>query len=248
MTASTTMYDSTTWSQIPRDAAIVAGYIDGLYAWPDTAWNSFPSAQKVTITVLGTKGAKVADCETGDLTPEQAANWAVGELWNLRRPTIYSNRSTWPAVCQALESLHVRVDDVDWWAADPTGTPHLVEGSVATQYAWNQLGQTGGRNVDISLTNGQWPNSMAPVPPPAPSRPTRVGIATAPGGTGYWIAAADGGVFAYGSAPFHGSLGGKTLTAPIVAISACGAGYYLLGADGAVYAFNCNYYGGANTL
>jgi hypothetical protein len=65
-------------------------------------------------------------------------------------------------------------------------------------------------------------------------------------GKGYWIAAADGGVFAYGSAPFYGSLGGKTLSAPIIDIAACGSGYYLIGADGAVYAFNCTYFGGTN--
>src|SRR4051794_27678408 len=39
-------------------------------------------------------------------------------------------------------------------------------------------------------------------------------------GTGYWLAGADGGVFAFGSAQFYGSLAGKHLNAPISGIVA----------------------------
>jgi hypothetical protein len=33
-----------------------------------------------------------------------------------------------------------------------------------------------------------------------------VGIAAAPSGDGYWLAAADGGVFGFGAARFHGAV------------------------------------------
>lgn len=46
-----------------------------------------------------------------------------------------------------------------------------------------------------------------------------VGIATTPDGKGYWLAAADGGVFSFGSAPFEGSMGGHTMDAPVVGIA-----------------------------
>lgn len=46
-----------------------------------------------------------------------------------------------------------------------------------------------------------------------------VGMAVAPDGDGYWLVAADGGVFAFGSAAFFGSLAGADLNDPIVGIS-----------------------------
>jgi hypothetical protein len=44
-------------------------------------------------------------------------------------------------------------------------------------------------------------------------------MTVAPGGAGYWMVAADGGIFAFGSASFEGSTGSTQLTAPIVAMS-----------------------------
>lgn len=77
-----------------------------------------------------------------------------------------------------------------------------------------------------------------PDPPPPPARcPNAVAATPAPGG-GTWVVGADGGVWAFDGAPFHGSLGGVRLNAPIVAIVAHGSlGYWLVGADGGVFAF-----------
>ena len=66
-----------------------------------------------------------------------------------------------------------------------------------------------------------------------------VGMAASPTG-GYWLASADGGVFAYG-APFHGSAGGIRLAQPVVGIAASPTGgYWLVARDGGVFS-----YGGA---
>ena len=67
-----------------------------------------------------------------------------------------------------------------------------------------------------------------------------VGMAATPDGLGYWLVAADGGVFAFGDAAFVGSLGSPPLTpAPIVGMARTGdgLGYWLVAADGGVFAF-----------
>jgi hypothetical protein len=38
-------------------------------------------------------------------------------------------------------------------------------------------------------------------------------------GGGYWLVARDGGVFAFGDAPFLGSMGGRALNQPIVGMA-----------------------------
>jgi hypothetical protein len=66
-----------------------------------------------------------------------------------------------------------------------------------------------------------------------------VGIALTPDADGYWLVAADGGVFTFGSARFFGSMGATPLNQPIVGMAAApdGQGYWLVAADGGVFAF-----------
>ena len=73
-----------------------------------------------------------------------------------------------------------------------------------------------------------------------------MGIASTHTGKGYLLVAGDGGVFAFGSATFLGSIGGRTLSAPIVGLSATptGSGYWEVGADGGIFSFgSATYYG-----
>jgi Beta-lactamase enzyme family len=63
-------------------------------------------------------------------------------------------------------------------------------------------------------------------------------MATPPDGHGYWLVASDGGVFAYGDAPFEGSTGSIHLNQPVVGMaSPDGHGYWLAAADGGIFAF-----------
>ena len=58
-------------------------------------------------------------------------------------------------------------------------------------------------------------------------------------GAGYRLVARDGGVFAFGGAPFYGSTGGIRLAQPVVGMSTSptNAGYWLVAGDGGVFAF-----------
>jgi hypothetical protein len=55
-------------------------------------------------------------------------------------------------------------------------------------------------------------------------------MAAVPGSMGYWLVGSDGGVFAFGTAHYDGSLGGQSLGYPITDIVATptGGGYWLL--------------------
>jgi hypothetical protein len=66
-----------------------------------------------------------------------------------------------------------------------------------------------------------------------------VGIAALPGGQGFVLAGADGGVFTFGRARFYGSMGGTPLTRRVVGIAytPTGRGYYLVAADGGIFTF-----------
>ena len=63
---------------------------------------------------------------------------------------------------------------------------------------------------------------------------------------GYWLVGADGGIFSFGSAQFHGSTGSQTLQRPVVGITPTSdrQGYWLVASDGGVFAFgDSGFYG-----
>ena len=171
----TTMYDAVDVAAIPADAEIVAGYVDGNWPTFDALVKAFPNARHVSITVgaTGGAGAMVADCETGDFSPDGAAHWAKGEIDAGRRPCVYYSRSNAAAVSAALSRAGVPTNAVDYWVADWTGAAHVVPGSVATQWASPATGSGG--NFDISETVGTWPPPVhvpsPPVPEPVPPIP-----------------------------------------------------------------------------
>jgi hypothetical protein len=87
-----------------------------------------------------------------------------------------------------------------------------------------------------------------------------VGMAATPTGQGYWMVASDGGIFAFGDAPFYGSMGGQPLNQPIVGMAAPIAappagsappttdqttlpGYWLVATDGGLFAFDTPFFG-----
>ncbi|MGQ0521567.1 MAG: hypothetical protein ACT4PX_10520, partial [Actinomycetota bacterium] len=74
-----------------------------------------------------------------------------------------------------------------------------------------------------------------------------------PFANGYRLVAADGGIFAFGDAPFFGSTGAITLAKPIVGMASTpdNRGYWMVASDGGIFAFgNAGFFGsmGGKTL
>ncbi|MGO8871759.1 MAG: hypothetical protein ACLQPH_10235 [Acidimicrobiales bacterium] len=64
-------------------------------------------------------------------------------------------------------------------------------------------------------------------------------LACGASGNGYWEVASDGGIFSFGDAGFHGSMGGTPLNQPIVGMASTpdGNGYWEVASDGGIFSF-----------
>ncbi len=138
------IYDSVTPSAIASHKN-VAAYSNGNYAASPAQVAGHKSVMWIDVTGYN-HNASVLDVEPGDATPALAASWAWHRLKD--RPTalarIYTMQSEWPAVRAAVAHLPAKMrSHVRYWIADPTGTPHIVPGSDATQWYW-------GSSYDIS--------------------------------------------------------------------------------------------------
>ena len=91
---------------------------------------------------------------------------------------------------------------------------------------------TGIDTVTSSIT-GTSGTITVPAPPPPPPPPVVVPS------HGYWLVGADGGIFTFGAAQFHGSTGDFTLQRPVVGITPTSDrnGYWLVATDGGIFAF-----------
>jgi hypothetical protein len=138
------VYDSVTPQTIPGNP-VVATYADGPN--PDTPAMVAGRTNVIWISITGLDpNASALDIEPGCASPSQAASWVSSRLRIHPHGVaiLYTMISDWSAVQANVASLpswmksHIR-----WWIADPTGTPHIVPGSQATQWYW-------GPNYDIS--------------------------------------------------------------------------------------------------
>src|SRR5580692_8035080 len=142
-----TMYDSVTPGAIPASQP-AAVYADGAYAASSSQVSGHHSVLWID-TNGSDPNANALDVEPGDATPASAASWVQARLSAQPHSIaiIYTMRSDWSAVQSAVgglpswEQSHVR-----YWIADPTGVPHVVPGSSATQWYW-------GSSYDESTAN-----------------------------------------------------------------------------------------------
>jgi hypothetical protein len=163
--------------QFPN-AAKIAGYINGTFAWSQAEWDLFPHADHVTISVTAAANAgDVLDVEVGDAAPNQSAGWiAMRKAAGLYRPTIYCSRSVIPAV-RAGTGSYILGKDYDIWVAEYTGSPHQVTapGTPSATCAATQYESTA--NWDVSAVyDTDWPHRKPPVPPVPTQLPAPTGL------------------------------------------------------------------------
>lgn len=149
-------------------AGMVAGYLNGRYAWSQAQWDLFPGADHVTISVTASADeGDVLDVETGDARPDQCAGWiAMRKAAGLHRPTIYCSRLVIPAVRQATGAYMLN-HDYDIWVADYTGGAHQVTApgpGLQVPCAATQYDSQPGYDVSAVYDPG-WPHRTAPAPP-----------------------------------------------------------------------------------
>jgi hypothetical protein len=132
------IYDSVTPGSIPASQGTVATYADGPHATPASEVTGRKSVLWISITGQD-YDASVVDVEPGNATPAAAASWAWHRLSASRHAVarIYTMINEWPAVKSAVASFPAQMQSrIHWWIANPTGSPHLLPGSDATQWYW----------------------------------------------------------------------------------------------------------------
>jgi hypothetical protein len=155
----------------------------------------------------------------GTTTPAALYIAADGKATEVKLPPRAANRNVAAAVAvTGSESI----------AVTPTG--QLFTTNPAHHFG--QVPVTTRLNAPVTNVGLRWSQSV--------SR-TAVDASSATGWepSGYWLAAADGGVFAFGDARFHGSMGATPLNKQVVGIAPTesGEGYWLVAADGGVFTF-----------
>jgi hypothetical protein len=149
-----TLYDSIDLRGIPAAGSppgtMVAYYLNGYYSVSSIAHveSLFPPDhyRLIAIDVNGTRPdyARVADCETGDMTPGMLEQWLQDfaetnpGYADGARGEIYCNRSTIPAV-RAGTGRYILGRDYMLWVATGDGTLYWQPGVNLCQQWWRRL-------------------------------------------------------------------------------------------------------------
>ena len=154
---------------------------------------------------------------------------------------------TFPAVVDEGDAVSLNPNR-DWTGAVPVATieaafPAIGQLQSVDVTRRNGLGDLGGRVLDLVLVGTAGRQALT-----GADFRARFGLKSdwfvvtnnASGGiSGYWVVAADGGIFSFGAARFWGSMGGRRLNQPVLGMAATptGGGYWLVAADGGIFSF-----------
>ena len=153
------MYDSVRPWEIPANAPIVAGYIDGIYAWKQSDWDRFPNAIHVTISAIGVSVANIVDVEPGCVWPvENAVPWVQRARAAGYDPTVYCN---WQNHLTNVKAAFIRagVREPHYWVAKYDGVREVPQGTIGKQHSAPEapgIAKAPG-HYDISSVADYWP-------------------------------------------------------------------------------------------
>lgn len=187
-----TLYDgiAADVGHIPANAQMVAGYVDGLYAWSAADWARFPHAVKIRIAVFAsTNDGHVLDCEPGNQgDPSQAVDWVLMRRAAGADPTVYCGRNTWwPTIRADFQARGV--PEPHYWVADYSVDRNaLVAPAPALALQYEDAGF-----YDLSIAPDYWPGVDAP-PVQPPILPKDIDMILLTGFNGPAVAALSGGL------------------------------------------------------
>ncbi len=182
---------------------------------PDNAWNA---------TVLGEIGQRGLTTMSYSIDPK---DWTLPGVGAIVQAVVGS------AFPGAVVDMH---DGGGNRSETVAALPQIITELRAQGYSFVSIcgGTAFGPQVTATYGFGDAP---APGPPVTSNVP--LVAAAGDGAAGYWEVAADGGIFSFGDATFHGSMGGIPLNQPIVGMAATpdDGGYWEVAADGGIFSF-----------
>ncbi len=248
-------------ARYPQDARLVsaAGYPVENHTWSHPDLSTLPPSGVAAQIDMAQSEIRAVTGTTPDCLRPPYDAWNAGVLGAVaaRGMTTMSysvdprdwTRPGVPAIVQAVvgAAFPGAVVDMHDGGGDRSQTvaalPQIITRLRAAGYTFVSIcgGSSFGPQVTATYGFGDAP---APGPPLTSNLPL-VGGASTPSGNGYWEVAADGGIFAFGDAGFHGSMGGTPLNAPVVGMAATpsGNGYWEVAADGGIFAFDAPFFG-----
>jgi hypothetical protein len=119
--------------------AIVGTYSTGARPVPASAVAGRKKVLWIDTLATDPAGSGALDVEPGCATPSQVPGWVSGRLKAHPNSVaiVYMSLSEWSQVKADVAALPAWMQSrIRWWVADPTGVPHIVPGSQATQWYW----------------------------------------------------------------------------------------------------------------
>jgi hypothetical protein len=228
----------------------------------DVAGNDVPGATVRFSASVGANGESATFANGGVATTDGAGNATAPAMTANSRAGSYTvtaavagasqanfNATNTAVLPSALTATQVGANSSGDLVTVAWASPNYDGGSPVTSYTITLLpsqghitGLTGHFFEFRSLTNGAALSIEVSAVNAVGTSAASPAVQVVPITQGYWMVAADGGIFNFGATAFYGSTGAIHLNQPIVdmAVTPLGDGYWLVASDGGIFTFSGN--------